>query len=199
MNKTQKIYILSILLASMFSSCGNQTAEKSNDPDSIENKNIIEEESTVVSYPITGDCEVFINAIDFSSLCFTEGVSPILNIDFSSTDTFGRRCQYKFSNDEVSFVIIHKDYTKYSAEKIEMDQLITKSSFQKTGERLYGKTKKIDNLGDDAYIGYEGEDTKLKIVLSNVSISIEANKESCLSSESEIIKLGQLFINQIKK
>lgn len=85
-----------------------------------------------------------------------------------------------------------------------MDQLLTKGAFQKTGKRLYKKTKKIDNLGQDAYIGYEGlgvgNDKNLSVIFNNVTVSIRtiSIKENCLSSDDELLKLGRLIVDRIK-
>ncbi|MBL4593217.1 MAG: hypothetical protein JKX68_05295 [Flavobacteriales bacterium] len=197
----KKIYTVLALSLSILVSCGENTNKKANnsDPEYSHNETIIEKQDTDKVYVINGDCDSFIKGIDFSSSCFTEKQHPEYKNDMSVKG----RCQYQFSDDKICVVIVHKDYSTYDSEKIEMDKLLTQGAFQKTGKRLYAKTKQIDNLGDDAYIGYEsigsGNDTKLAIILSNVSVSINVENESCLSSDDELLKFGKLIIEQIKK
>ena len=186
-----------LLLDLLFSSCDNKKNENSNDsPSKNENSRVI--------YERNGDCDTFIQGIDFSSLCVTSNKLLEYEVEFPSKI----RCQYQILKDdwkqETHFVITWKDYANYSKEKMEMDQLLTKNAFQKTGKRLYEKTKKIDNLGDDAYIGYEeidgSQDKHLAINLNNVTVRISTNwiDDNCLSSDDELLKLGRLIIDRIK-
>lgn len=203
-SKSSKTFGLFLIIL-IVTSCKNE-AEKTLPTDETEvNMVSTQKESTAKIYNLKGDCDSFIQGIDFSSLCVTEQKQLEYEVENSS----GIRCQYEILKDnwkeETHFVITWKDYANYETEKIEMDQLLTKNSFQKTGKRLYKKTKKIANLGDDAYIGYEeiggGSDKNLSIILYNVAVSIKTNTsaENCLSSDDELLKLGKLIIDKIKK
>lgn len=202
----QALFILSILF--FITSCGSNSDEASSKSESLEGKVELTKEvgkNESVIYSRDGDCDSFIKGIDFSSLCVTEEAELAYEIENSSDI----RCQYRILKEnwqeETHFVITWKDYASYDAEKIEMDQLLTTVAFQKTGARLYPETKKINDLGDDAYIGYEEQDGSqekhLAIILNNVSINISTNwiDENCLSTDAELLKLGRLIIDKIKK
>lgn len=203
MKQHQQFYILITLLTLIFSSCGGNKKERTNNSIPEENKNtqVSKKEERLIIYSRNGDCDSFIKAIDFSSLCFTEKQHPEYE---KHNQSKGIRCQFQLSDEKIIITIIHKDYTNFDAEKIEMDQLLSKGVLEKSikNKRAYTNAKKIDNLGDIAYIGYNknGEnENKLGIVLNNVTVSIEVNGASCSATDNELIKMGHLIIEQIKK
>jgi hypothetical protein len=198
MKSTPRFYALTLLFALALSSCGENSEEKTPVSEQQQDTTENEEKNDLIIYTID-NCDSFIEGIDFSSLCFTEEQHPAYKNNMSGE----RRCQYQLLDDQVTFVVVHKDYANYDSEKIEMDQYLTKASFQRTGKMLYAKTKKITTLGEDAYIGYEqtggDSDVSLHIRFSNIAITIEVDPECCGSSDEEILKLGQLLVDHIKK
>lgn len=158
-----------------------------------------------VIYSPNGDCEDFIQSLDFSSLCFTEKTTPEYRVEISGD----RNCQYEFNTDngngEVHMSIVFSDYG--GPEEQEMRKYIFEQVFKqkKKSKIQYTKFTDVKNLGDDAFIGYNENynEKSLAVRISNVSFTIKIDQTdtdiSCLTANNELIKFGQMVIDAIQK
>lgn len=201
--------ILIILAATILASCGDNNSIV----DATENKAAQEQTTGKTesdkTYSRKGDCDSFIKSLDFSSLCFTEKVTPEYRVEISGE----RNCQFEFYADDKSgdihMSITFSDYSKSIFAKdgdLEMAKTMFIETFKKkrTSKMFYTRSNAIKDLGDDAFIGYNDNrnEKTLCVRISNVSFTIQLNqidtKKTCLLSDDELVKLGQIVVDGIK-
>lgn len=211
MKKAFQLQALFIFSALLFTSCGNKTDENSGDSEVSENTTETTSKSadSDVIYSRKGDCDSFMQSLDLSSLCFTDEKVPEYEVEISQE----RNCQYEITpndnNSDIHISILFSDYENSifsDDEDPDMPKIMFKETFKqkRKSKVLYSKTTDVNDLGDDAFIGFNSmnKTKELAVRLSNVSFTIHLgrtdSKKSCLMSDSELIKFARLILDGIK-
>lgn len=205
--------ILMLFLVMTFS-CKNEaknTQETTNkefvsDPESSEQEKLNTKEEK--GYTNQLGCNSFFESIDFSSLCASETHTP--EYQLKSPDS-GNICKYDISFSETDNLVLFISYVDYNGggfsgrDKPEKVKKLMQQSFTKRKKNTNRYTNYEDvNIGDEAYFASNKASNlkSLHIRLSNVEVYIEVNdgnSSSCIVSDKELLKLGNLVISNIKE
>ncbi|APG64005.1 hypothetical protein LPB136_00860 [Tenacibaculum todarodis] len=179
------------------------------------NKNHINNSEKKISktYIRKGNCDNLIANIDFSSFCFTSKKTPKYRLVQNSETN----CQYEIYNDaghqNIDFSIVFSDFQKVFGKEAQPElakQIFTTIFNKKKKTRMIPSgSKEITGLGDDAYIGFSqsknNKDQYLGVRIGNVAFTFvfhhgkNKSSQSCMQTEKDLIKIGQLVVKNITK
>lgn len=212
--KYYKLRLLSfcILIATIvFASCKEVKKEETENV-AIEVKEEIatekKKESVETTFKNNKSCTAFFKTLDFSSLCFNAEHTPE---DTLQSPENGQLCLYRMLTDGTSELTLHITYVDYhngglngrqTPEKVKQ---LMQNSFtnRKKNTNRYSSYEDV-SIGDEGYIAYDSTN-KLKtlhIRIANVETYIEVSetdKNPCMASTQELLKLGNLVLATIKK
>ncbi|WP_028375069.1 hypothetical protein [Leeuwenhoekiella sp. MAR_2009_132] len=199
--KFSKLLFLLGAVSASLTYCKNNTEDKAKIDEVIEYKDVEQTSSAKDSklYSLTTSCPDMINAIDFSTLCFTDEKNPPYTTgDMSSMNN---RCQITLADGALELGILFKDYSGLNSEEIQMRNEAEKQAFMQMNKMEFKNAKSIKNLGDyailnEAYLN-DPDLKRLSIRLNNISIVIESNKNFCAGSDEELEKMGKLVLASI--
>ncbi|WP_298474794.1 hypothetical protein [uncultured Maribacter sp.] len=206
--KPYKLLILTILFSTFFIGC--KEAKKENVTTNSEKSTLhIEQDKPDIYFEKNASCSSFINAIDFSSLCFSTNKTP--DYDLKSPET-ANICKYNISTSEnsknISITLTFFDYNSggfNGRQKPQQVRELIENSFdkRKKNTQLFASYKDA-SLGDKAFFTFNEAKTNkaLHFRIGNVQAFIEIlnnNENPCYSSDAELLKLGKLILNNLKK
>jgi len=200
-------FVTLITISACADKAKNETIKNTIDTFSVNDDS--KEENEVV-YTRKGTCDEFIAAIDFSSFCFTSAKTPkyrlVQNTESNCQIEFYDNSGYQTVTLTIAFADFDKPMKKDAEPNPEMAKMLFKTFFKKNIQRRMLKTEKdIPNLGDEAYIGFsENKDEQvLGVRTGNVSFrfifshgKVKA-RQSCMSSEEDLVRIGHLVIDNL--
>lgn len=168
-----------------------------NNPSNIEIEGAISNDNQTISYKKPDNCSSFFKTIGFTDICLANKALDIKEV--LATD---KACQIDIRSPQLNGAELDVLFY-YESDLDEMTYFNVRTEANKM-QNMPGVThKKIDDLGDVAFIvnNPKSNTKKLVMTIKNVRISIQSDllgdKEHCMYADNQLIKMAEAIAAKI--